>query len=351
MAIFTVHLNYYPACDSYVPYCYTTTALNNPKTDCYFLTSSPELAEKLTSICEQLPNTIIVCLDKSMVDSVIESVDSIFYHDGINSRWFDLFSIARHALVMRFIEERSMLCNLDNFITTDSDIAHFYDYSALMNEPGPREVYTRSPIISYFAIWHRETFAEYSNLGTMKRYFQHAQAQGGRCSDMHLLEWLIKNQELISWKWRSNDFGIALDTLRDFIYYSGLWIEHCNYSYDTLINAFPGGIWDSKDFLAQFNHLDFWSDILLRLIDQSGRSRLFLKRNKLLGSINRLNGLNKANFDKNSPYALYGSWVHNNTWHPYLDAESDLIPVPFIHFQGSTKGLAPVFSQFTCSRY
>lgn len=346
MSIFTVHLNYYAACDAYVPFCFITTAKNNPTLDCYFLTSSPELADKLTGLCHQLGNAKIVCLDQQTVDNLVGNVDSIFYHDGINSRWFDLFSIARHVLVMDFIQGNSHLDSLERFITTDSDIAHFFDYSKLLEEPGPHEVFTRSPIISYFAIWHRQTFANYSSLETMKRYFAYAEVAGGRCSDMHLLEWMIKNESSIAQRWIASDYGIALDTLRDFLYYSGLWIDLCDHSFDTMVNCFPNDIWNSKAFLSKFDDLSFWKTIMFRHVDASGKTRVYLRKSKLISSIKRLNGLVNSGFSANSSFVLYGQWVQDNTWQPYLSTASDLVQVPYVHFQGSTKDLVPGFSEF-----
>jgi hypothetical protein len=347
MTIFTVHLNYYTECDNYVPFCFITTALNNPSSDCFFLTSSCELAEKLENEAQSLGNTRIHCLPEQVIKQNVEKIDSIFFHDGINSKWFDLFSFARHEIVADFIRTSLQNESPETFITTDSDIAHYYDYSKRLAEPNSGEVFTRSPLHSYFAIWHKDTFDAYTDHATMARYFSHAEKVGGRCSDMHLLEWLIKEESLIKLAWNTDDYGIPLDTVRDFLYYSGFWIQRCDHSFDKAINDFPGGIWNDNLFLESFNSIDFWASFLTTYKSTNGKTELFLKRSQLVNAIKRLNGLVATDFLPTSPYVLYHKWVQDSVWGPYEALGGDLIRVPYVHFQGATKRHVPTFQKFS----
>jgi hypothetical protein len=347
MTIFSVHLNYYSECDNYVPWCYATTTRNNPASECFFLTSSADLKVKLEDYCRGLPNARIILLEPEFTKTAIDDVESIFYHDEINSKWFDLYSFARHVIVDRFIRGNASLSKIETFATTDSDIAHFYDYSDFLQKPRENEVYTRSPIISYFAIWHRTAFQLYSSIPVMDEYFRHAASVKGRCSDMHLLEWILTKQYRLNRIWDQEEFGIALDTLRDFFYYSGAWLNSSPYSSDYVINQFPNGIWNGDEMLSIFSSEEFFSSLLCVCTQARSSKRLFLKKQILARMITRLRGLSKLGFDPQSYYALWSEWIYSNTWQPYLSLNTDLIPVPYVHFQGSTKRIAPIFASFT----
>jgi hypothetical protein len=346
MKIFTVHFNYYKACLDYIPYCYRATLENNPDSECHFLTPSADLAGELKPLEKSFNNARVALLDKSFTDACISDVDEIFHHDGYNSRQFDVFSFARHILVKKYMANVGITDTGGSFLTTDSDIAHFCNYNRSYPQISRDVIFSQSPIVSYFAHWGWDAFSTYTDLGLMNEYFVHARQKGGRCSDMHLLEWLIKDKALLTHQWDRRSFGVPLDTISHFLYYSGLWSEQTRLDDRQVLNEYPRGIWNDREFLKSFMNTAFWKAFLLVSSLPTGQKRIFLLRNHLLRSIGNVRSAS-VKAEASSHMLKWGDWVHNHSWQAYLSLHGDLVPVPFLHFQGATKSLAPYLQLLT----
>ncbi len=352
--IISVHLRWYKQCEEYIPFCLRQTAISNPNSECILLTTSNDLDSYFRSNVKIPENARIQVLDSEQVDKRLNELDGIFYHDQINPKWFDLFSIARHLIVSDYIKTNETIAETQSFITTDSDIAHFYDYSKQLGKVSAGEVLTGRPLMSYFATWNREAFEKYTNLTLMKEYFDYARNQP-RCSDMHLLAWHIKEKKSINF---TNpifeDFGIPLDTLRKFIYVSGLWIKDSmdGNKIDELLVDYPGGDWKDPKYLNEYKCSQFWDSILTKTI-QNNHLKLGLRKEILLAHMARLNKVRKTVSNQESQFfseKYFRGKSGMREWDQVLSrSKNSIINVPYIHFQGPTKSLVNFFKSYLAS--
>lgn len=348
-AIISVHLKWYKQCEEYVPLCLRQTALSNPNHECILLTASTDLKSYFTANVQLPSNARIEVLSEESIAQKIDKLETIFYHDKINPKWFDLFSIARHLIVQDFVISDSNTSKLSSFITTDSDIAHFYNYSKQLASVASEEVLTGSPLMSYFATWGKEAFETYSDFYLMTEYFEFAKSRP-RCSDMHLLWWHIKEKtdiKIIQPAFK--DFGIPLDTLRDFIYIGGLWIdsEVADDKTNQLLVDYPGGDWRDFEYLKKYRSSSFWDSMLIRS-KVNEVTKLSIKRASLLTSMTKLNAIKKTEANHNAKFfSNFGGLAGKRSWDSILASpDSELINVPYIHFQGAGKQLAPFFEAY-----
>ena len=292
-----------------------------------------------------MPNLQLVLLDEQETMAAVQLIDDIFYHDQINPRWFDLYSCARYFIVRKYLACCFGSDLPSTIVTSDSDIAHYYDYSCWDHLIGNLGVLAKSRLCSYFAGWNIDSFLLYSDFDTMRRYFEYAKIKGGRCSDMHELEWLVQNNE-ISFSPFRDSFGIPMDTVRHFLYYTGLFVSGLENPADIKVwaDSFPNGLWNDPVALSQvFSRINFGK--FLRAYpanSEEASGLLFLETYHLRNCVSIM--LESANkFSAEAPFSQWGAWECNERILPTL--MTDLVRVPYIHFQGPAKGLISAFKK------
>lgn len=345
MTIFIVHFNYYSACEEYISHCLITTAQSSPSLPIYFITPDQDLHGIILPIAQKQTNIRLYLLEQEVLQTLSAKLDSIFYHDGINPKWFDFNSILRHLVVRWFIENDTSCNSIKSFATSDSDIAHYYDYANLLSSIGPYSLMAKTKLCSYFCLWGIESFRKYTDISSMSQYFVFAADEAGRCSDMHLLAYILGNSPL-KFSAFNESFGIPLDHLRDFLYYTGSWLDILNdntYSAKAILNEYPKGPWLLKSFLECVS--SSFSHSLESYVNNHGERVLFMKSACITSLIQNLNSSDAlVDIDKKSNLKLYGASIHKY----YIDRckSVDRVRIPYIHFQGASKQLVSNYASF-----
>lgn len=342
MAFFVVHFNYYPACEEYIRFCLLATAKSSPSVPVVFITPSEELYSLILGISQAHCNIRAYLLNVTVFQNISSRLDSIFHHDGINPKWFDFNSILRHLAVRWIIQNDEAYKNIASFATSDSDIAHYFDYRNLLDGIGPYSLTAKNKLSSYFCLWGRESFIRYTEFSFMQQYFVDAASHGGRCSDMHLLAYTLQNSPL-KFSPFNESFGIPLDHLRDSLYYTGSWSlvqELSEYSQSDIVNQYPKGIWLNKKFLSdvasKFNRL-------IDIYHNSERSKLiYLRAHDCIDLINNSGGSSFEGMDESSSFRAYGKSIQQ--YYQQRCMVLDKVRVPYIHFQGAAKQLISFYS-------
>lgn len=346
--IVIVHLFAY-GLKSYFGRCLTGTALHNPESSIYVISAEEEVKVYVESLC--LPNVNCFVFSREY-EAAKQYIEPIFYHDGLNTKNFDLQCFVRHVLVARCISESKLpnVCAMRRFVFSDSDIMIIDRVDKIFNlnkseDDSTAGVTARTPLTCYFSAWKAyEYIMIWLNRGALCKYFDAARKQQRRCSDMHYFQWSVRIG-LVSHSSGIHDKLVHIDTFRDYLYYSQMWksvlgdealtgkLFGCISSIEE-VKQYPRGPWKDKDFIRLFCDRKFLADIFKRgkpLMEYSEvYKEAFIPRAIYLSSTAFFrNQLSKAEFSSKSKTLSINTIT-----------KSAGLRVAMIHFQGNAKELA-----------
>jgi hypothetical protein len=296
---------------------------------------NPSTVELLKDI--KLPNINIVHLQDSELEETITSIEQVFFHDEINPKWFDLYSIARHFLVHRFIDRVEY--SEPNLAICDSDMAILSSLNAYHKPTDlTLDTYAKSSLNSNFSIWKTESLGKFANITTIEKYFQMSMDTKLRCSDMHYYQWCIKNG-ILTFAMFNLDSYVMLDPFREFLYYMKIWklVNPLTSEKDIIEWQDLGSEkWKSSSLVQVFNRC--WPLFMTKIYSQGAAPTGYPLKCLTKATLSLKSILN--NLDAND--------LSNNlikSFSPKLDkifdrGEEPELSILNIHFQGPSKPLA-----------
>ena len=337
MDIFLVQLSSSGDMHLCIEYCLDVSIRWNPSSRVYILTADNKLHEYLASRFASFANFLPILLSSEFMEKAISDVENILHYDGCGEKWFIAITLARHIIVKRFIDD-FLEYSPAYFLVSDTDIAHFYDYSEFSLVPEPGQYIARGINHSYCAVWSKAAFDKFADLSFMREFFQWAKSNGSRSNDMYFLEWLASNAGHVQWINNPVEFGFPIDHLYLFLVASGLWIDLLDIDPLESMRAFPGHPWTSLEIQQKFVSM-FWRALFIFVNDNCSEGLPGLRLNKGL----LRHGLNRI-ADYNLDVCPAVKAAHQSYVATRL-LDNPLPRIPLIHFNGSAKRFVAEFSQ------
>lgn len=338
--IFFVHLKLF-GYDFYLDKCLEITCLSNPDSHVFLITMNETVRDYTETL--GINNLFVVLLSEEQVESILRPLDEVMFHDGINSRSFELICFGRHMLIKHAFEQLGLGENTDTYYYCDSDSAAFTPLHVVFpKDIQAGAVYTKNKKRTYFAEWSKEALETFCSTALLRSFFEEARYNGVRTNDMHYLRWAVNNGHIIHEKALDADEGgvVHIDPIRHFIAIHALFVKakgagFSEPSFQKHFYDLPGGIWLEDDFLANFGSHDFMEGLFEGRVNEDGRAiTMYLKIQELKGCIEKVEASWERPFERNRAM---------------LDLEKiqgELVEVGPVHFQGAGKCLSVLYHKY-----
>ena len=343
MEIFIVHRTYSEESKEYILFCCEQTAASNPGTPITYISESFELLNELNILTKKLPNLTPVHFDYATIKDYANLISASLIECGVSkeSGIFHVFlnSILRHIVIAHYIKCSGNDSPTKPFIVSDSDIAHYFDLSSLTIMPNPSQYMALGPDQTYFSAWGPSAHQSFSNIEFLKAYLKEAIEQQQAPNDIFFLRWIKRNAMDLEHIGMGNSYlGLPLDPALNALSSFGLWAYKVD-NIDQYIIQYPGGLWGSKTFLDLFDKR-LLKQVLVDISTRGSAPRLYLNLALIKESMLHLesHASQAPAFQQN--FNIYKSILSR------CHLQSNLLRVPYVHFQGNSKKLVNSFIDF-----
>ena len=254
-----VHLNLF-GYDLYLDKCVEISCSTNPEHQVYLVTKNQTIREHIEQL--DIANLQVVYLSELEVEEVIKPIDEVMFHDGINTREFELICFGRHALCLHLINNGAIQSDDGSYYYCDSDATVFAPLDQVFSKAiSAGSICANADNKTYFAHWSKEAVETFCNPVLLREFFDAAREQGIRTNDMNYLIWCIKNKHIERIDPDPvNKGGVGhLDTIRRFLACHGIFaaIEGGLYltpEHREQVVTLPKGYWSDVEFIVQFGN-------------------------------------------------------------------------------------------------